>query len=130
MVSKNELIFMTMISQLPNLMPGELERWILSAAALGGVVLLGVKLFVRRPPLEAEFVTKEEFRQWRASVEGTLGGLRDRIDSRHMGVIEQLEQLKASLLSDGERRAASLHRRLNDMEAGLARVDERTKGKG
>ncbi len=118
-----------MIAQFPSLAPGEIERWLLSALAVGTVVVVGLKLFVRKPPLEAEFVTKEEFRAFRTAVEHDLGGLRDRIDSRHLAVIESLEQMKASLLSEGERRAASLHRRLNDMEAGLARVDERTKSK-
>ena len=115
-----------MIAQFPTLPAGEVERWLLSAFVVGSLVALGVKLFVRRTPLEAEFVTKEEFRIFRAAVERDLGGLRDRIDSRHLGVIERLDQLKASLLSDSERREASLHRRLSDMEAGLARVDERT----
>jgi hypothetical protein len=118
-----------LLGQLPTLAPGELERWIISAAAVGGVVLVGMKLFGRRVGMEAEFVTKEEFRQFRMAVEHDLGGLRDRIDSRHLGVIETIEKLKQSLLEDGERRAGALHKRLSELEAGLARVDERTKAK-
>jgi hypothetical protein len=119
----------TFVSQLPPLSPGQLETWLLCAVAVAGAVALSMKLFVRRPSLEAEFVTKEEFRSFRASVEQDLNGLRDRIDSRHVAVIQSLEQVKGALLADGERRAAALHVRLNEMEAGLARVDERTRAK-
>ena len=119
----------TFVSQLPTLAPGQLETWLLCAIAVGGAVALGMKLFVRRPSLEAEFVTKDEFRAFRTSVEQDLNGLRDRIDSRHVALIQSLEQMKGSLMADAERRGAALHVRLNEMEAGLARVDERTRGK-
>ena len=112
-------------AQLPQLPPGELERWLASAAAVGGLALLWLRLTGRKPA--NAFVSREEFREFRASVEAELSGLRERIDSRHLAVIENLEKVQASLLSDAERRAASLHRRLGDVEAGLARLDERTK---
>ncbi len=118
----------TLLSQLPTLSPGQLETWLLSALAVAAAVALGIKLFVRRPSLEAEFVTKDEFRQFRASVEADLSGLRDRIDTRHVAVVQTLEQVKGTILADGERRSAELHVRLSHLEAGLARVDERTKG--
>lgn len=100
----------------------------LPAAAVATIVVLGIKLFVRKPPLEAEFVTKEEFRLFRTPVERELTGLRDRIDSRHLQVLEALDKLRADLVQEGERRAGGIHKRLNDVESGLARVDERTRG--
>jgi hypothetical protein len=120
--------FNPLAAQLPALDPGELEHWIASAVVVGGAVALGMKLFGRRNnQMEVEFVRQEEFRQFRMAVEHDLGGLRDRIDSRHLAVIETIEQLKTSLLSEAERRDAVLHRRLSDLEAGVARLDERTK---
>ncbi len=113
-------------AQLPALQPGEMERWIVSAFAVGSVVALGLKLFGRKNG--GEFVRQEEFRQFRLSVEHDLGGLRDRIDSRHLGVIESIEKVQSSLLEAGERREANLHKRLSDLEAAVARLDERTGG--
>ena len=113
------------IGQLPTLPPGELERWLVSAAAVGGVVLLGMKLIPRTNG--SQFVTKEEFRQFRTAVEHDLGGLRDRIDSRHLDVIKGLDDLKASLLADAERRSETLHKRLTMVESGVAVLHERTR---
>ncbi|RPJ19251.1 MAG: hypothetical protein EHM35_20885 [Planctomycetaceae bacterium] len=114
-----------MLSQLPQLAPGELERWLASASVVGGLALLWLKLKGRTGP--GEYVTRPEWREFRTSVERDLTALRDRVDSRHLGVLESIEKLQASLHSENERRDAALHRRLADMEAGLARLDERTK---
>lgn len=118
-----------LLAQMPQLPAGALETWLLAAMAAATMVGLGIRLFVRKPPLEAEFVSKAEFGAFRASVEKDLGSLRDRIDSRHLGTLEALDRLHADLLSDAERRVASIHGRLNEVQSGLARVDERTRGK-
>ena len=115
------------LSQLPIPPAGSIESWLISAAAVVSIALLAKKLFVRKPPIEAEFVTKTEFRTFRQDVERELNGLRDKIDARFLGLGEKIEEMKAELLGAGERRASSIHRRLNELEAGLARVDERTK---
>jgi hypothetical protein len=91
------------------------------------IALLGKKLLIRKPPIEVEFVTKDEFRLFRDSVERELNSLRDRLDARFMRLGEKLEDLRADLLNAGERRGNSLHQRINELEAGLARVDERTR---
>ena len=116
-----------MLAQLPNPPIGAIESWLLSAAAVLSMVVLAKKLFVRRPPIEAEFVSKIEFRMFRDSVERELDGLRDKIDARFLSLGEKMEEMKGELLTAGERRGSSLHRRINELEAGLARVDERTK---
>ena len=94
-------------------------------AILSGVALV-YQVFGRKTP-EAEFVSKAEFRLFRESVERELTGLRDRIDARFLSVIEKLEQLKGELLVDSERRSGAVQGRVNELEAGLARVDERTR---
>ena len=116
-----------MFFQIPSPPTGAIESWLISAAAVIAMLALGKKLFVRKPPIEAEFVSKAEFRLFRESVERELNGLRDKIDARFVGLGEKIEEMKSELLTAGERRAGSLHRRINDLEAGLARVDERTK---
>jgi len=104
-----------------------MESWLISAAAVVSMAALAKKLFVRKPPIEAEFVTKAEFRMLREDVERELNSLRDKIDARFVSLGEKIEEMKAELLAAGERRSSSIHRRLNELEAGLARVDERTK---
>jgi hypothetical protein len=127
MQTEQERNMMYVLGQLPAPATGEIEKWLISAAAVVSLVALGKKLFVRKPPIEAEFVTKAEFRLFRESVEREINGLRDRLDVRFLNLAEKIEQMKSELLSAGERRGSSIHRRINEMEAGLARVDERTR---
>src|SRR5437899_12823999 len=119
-----------MLMQIPTPPAGSIESWLISAAAVISLILLGKKLFIRKPPIEAEFVSKAEFRTFRESVERELNGLRDKIDARFLSLGEKIEEMKSELLSAGERRGSSLHRRINELEAGLARVDERTRKTG
>jgi hypothetical protein len=116
-----------MLSQLPSIQPGELEAWLVPAAAVMSIALLARQLFMRRAPIEAEFLSKAEFEPFRSGVERDLDSLRDRLDARFLSLGEKIELLKIELLKDGERRAESLHHRINELESGLARVDERTK---
>jgi hypothetical protein len=116
-----------MLSQLPSPPVGAIESWLISAAAVVAMIALGKKLFVRKPPIEAEFVSKAEFRLFRESVERELNGLREKIDARFLCLGEKIEEMKSELLTAGERRGSSLHRRINELETGLARVDERTR---
>src|SRR5213592_3604451 len=116
-----------MLMQIPTPPAGSIESWLISAAAVVAMIALGKKLFVRKPPIEAEFVSKAEFRLFRESVERDLNGLRDKIDARFLILTEKLDEIKSELLIAGERRGSSIHRRINELEAGLARVDERTR---
>ena len=118
---------MMTFSQIPNPPAGAIESWLISGVAVVSIAALIMKVFVRKPPIEAEFVSRTEFRMFREGVERELYGLRDRIDARFLSVVEKMEQMKAELLAEGERRAGAIQQRLNEMEAGLARVDERTK---
>ena len=116
-----------MLAQVPTPLPGAMESWLISAAAILSLVVLARKLFVRKPPIEAEFVTKAEFRIFRESVERDLESLRERLDARFLGLGEKLELFKSEILAAGERRGSALHQRINELESGLARVDERTR---
>jgi len=118
---------MNYLMQIPTPPSGAIESWLVSAMAVVAMVLMARKLFVRKPPIEAEFVTKNEFGAFRESVEREMDGLRDKIDARFLSLGEKIEEMKGELLSAGERRGSSIHRRINELEAGLARVDERTR---
>jgi hypothetical protein len=115
-----------LLSQLSSPPPGAIENWLLSAAAVVSMVLLGKKLFARKTTIDPEAVSQSEFRLFRQSVERDLGGLRDRLDDRFERLGEKIEQTKSDLLAAGEQRGHSIHERINQLEAGLARVDERT----
>jgi len=73
------------------------------------VAVLVKKLFTGKPPAQSEFVTKTEFHH-------ELGAVRDKIDARFLSLSEKMDHI-----------GDSIHTRLNQLEAGLARVDERTK---
>src|SRR5262245_12043468 len=116
-----------MFLQIPTPPAGAIESWLISAMAVVAMVVLVKNLLVRKPPIEAEFVTKSEFRVFRESVERELNGLRDKIDACFLSLGEKIEEMKGELLVAGERRGSSIHRRINELESGLARVDERTR---
>ena len=110
-----------LLSQIATPPSGAIESWLLSAAAIASMALLAKKLFIRRPPASAEFVTHTDLHREMTSV-------RDKIDARFFALGEKIDQLRADLITAGERRGDSIHRRLNQLETNLARVDERTKG--
>ncbi len=100
---------MIFLSQIPTPPAGSIENWLLSFAAVASVAVLVKKLFAGKPPAESEFVTKTEFHH-------ELGTVRDKIDARFLSLSEKMDNV-----------GNSIHTRLNQFEAGLARVDERTK---
>jgi hypothetical protein len=97
-----------MLAQLPSLQPGQIESWLIPAAALLSIAALARKVFPRKRA-DDEFVTKTELHH-------ELSTVRDKIDARFLTLTEKIETV-----------GASIHTRLNQLEAGLARVDERTK---
>jgi hypothetical protein len=113
-----------MIGQLRQLNQGELETWLLCAAAVLGVLVMVKSVFFSGR--KADFVTLDEFRTFRASVRDDLDGLRERIDARHLAVLQSVEGLKSAVLMDGERRSGEVMSRLAVLEAAVARLDERT----
>ena len=109
-----------MLAQIPTPPPGSIESVALALAAIGSIVLVGKKVFARKTPEESAFVTRSEFH-------AEVNVLRDKIDARFLGLSEKLDTLKADLLEAAEHRSSALHHRINELESGLARVDERTK---
>src|SRR6059036_2711399 len=110
---------MPLLSQLPVAPSGAIETWLICAAAVASMTVLFKKLFIRRPPGSAEFVTHTDLHR-------EMTSLRDKIDARFFVLAQKIDEFKADLLTAGERRSDSIHRRLNQMETNLAR-EERTK---
>ena len=97
-----------MFSQLPTPAPGQLENWLIPAAAVASMALLFRKLFPRKRNDDA-FVTRSELHH-------ELNAIRDKIDARFLALSEKIEHL-----------GATIHERLTQLESAVARLDERTK---
>ena len=109
-----------MLLQLPSPTPGAIENWLLCFAAIASVFLLFKKLLLQKragsqssatqaPIIDHPFVTKTELHH-------ELSVAHDKLEARFLALTEKIDVL-----------GTSLHSRLNQLEAGLARVDERTK---
>ncbi len=104
-----------MLSQLPTPAPGQLENWLIPAAAVASMALLFKKLFGNKvgrgvptaPP--PDLITRTELHQ-------ELGMVRDKIDARFLSLSEKIEHL-----------GATIHEKLTAVESAVARIDERTK---
>ena len=123
-------ISLAVLGQFPSLPAGALETWLLCLIALLPAAALAKKLFPRRTPDSAAqngFVARADFERFAESVRQDLTALRDRMDERFLALFGKLDQLKSDLLAAEERRAAAIDQRLNEVESGLARVDERTR---
>lgn len=107
------------LANLPSPPAGAIENVALALAGIASMVVLGRQLFPRRTPPET-LVSRAEFH-------ADLTALRDRIDARFLSVVEKMDLVKADLISAAEQRSGALHKRINELESGLARVDERTK---
>jgi len=97
-----------MLSQLSAPAPGQLENWLLPAVAVLSIAALVKKVFPRKRA-DDEFVTKTELHH-------ELNTVRDKIDARFLTLSEKLDHL-----------GTTIHDRLNQLDSGLARVDERTR---
>jgi hypothetical protein len=113
-----------------------------------------INAFRRKPSIEAEFSTKSEcekcrdkmqldlnalrqqvnggvsrieFDQFRTSVTNTLGELRGMVQAGNTELVRAISDMKTEILTTEERRVSDLHKRLNQHERDLTRLDERSK---
>jgi hypothetical protein len=92
------------------------EGWAAIAGAIGSAFLLAKKLLSPRPASKPEPVSRADFY-------AEMLATRERINATHLAVLEKLDANHRELLAALERQAT----RINALEAGLARVDERTR---
>jgi|SRR5580765_6296779 len=100
---------MFLLAQIPAPASGSIENWLLSAAAIGSIAVIAKKLFFTKPAQDPEFLTKDEFHN-------EMKDLREKLDTRFAMVMQKTAEAKTELLL-----------RLNDLDASVARLDERTK---
>lgn len=101
----------------------EVETVLYGLVALGGMALIYIKIFVRKPPLEAQFVSQTEFREFKNDVKEEFHA----INTNAGKIIEKIEESKTEMLNAGERRAAKIHERINELDRAVAAVNERTR---
>jgi hypothetical protein len=91
------------------------EGWAAIAGAVGSAVLLAKKLLSPKGG-KPEHISRAEFY-------AEMLALKDRMHADHLALLEKLDLNHHELLAALERQSA----RINALDAGLARVDERTK---
>ncbi len=101
-------------------------QMVFALTALLGLVSLGVKLFGRKPT-DHQFVSQSEFHESRREIARELEAVRLRLDHHFERVLQKLDEHKTDVLTAGETRSRLLQDRLNDLQAQVARLDERTK---
>jgi hypothetical protein len=103
-----------MFSQIPFLRVSG-EALAAFGGALGSLLLLVKKLCKSRPARD-ELVTRADFY-------AEMLATRERINAIHLAILEQLDRNQRELLARLDQQAG----RINAVESGLARVDERTR---
>jgi hypothetical protein len=91
------------------------ESWAAAIGAVGSGFLL-LKKFLSPKPLKPELVSLDDFC-------AEMLATRERLHTNHLAILEKLDANHRELLAALER----LVTRVNTLEAGLARVDERTR---
>jgi len=100
-----------LLSQLPAPDPAHFTNWLVSATAALSIMALG-KQFVRKTPLEAQFLTRKEFADFREKLDQDLNGISGKIDRSHDLLSHRLDVLSV---------------RMDEVRSLVDRVDERTK---
>ena len=91
------------------------EGWAAIAGAIGSAFLLAKKLLSPKPA-KPELVSRADFY-------AEMLATREHIHATHLAILEKLDANHRELLAALERQAT----RINALESGLARVDERTR---
>jgi len=92
------------------------EGWAAIAGAIGSAFLLAKKLLSPKPASKSELVSRADFY-------AEMLATRERINTTHLAILEKLDANHRELLAALERQGT----RINALESGLARVDERTR---
>jgi|ERR1035441_3444223 hypothetical protein len=92
------------------------EGWAAIVGAIGSAFLVVKKLVSLKPASKLELMSRAEFC-------AEMLATRDRLHANHLAILEKLDANHRELLAALERLAT----RINALEAGFARVDERTR---
>jgi hypothetical protein len=103
-------------SQIPSLRAISGEGWAAIVGAVGSALLLAKKLLSPKPASKPEPISRADFYT-------EMLATRERINTTHLAILEKLDANHRDLVAALERQAT----RINVLETGLARVDERTR---
>jgi hypothetical protein len=103
-------------SQIPSPRAISGEGWAAIIGAIGSAILLAKKLLSSKPAHKPELVTRADFY-------AEMLATRERINATHLAILERLDANQRELLAVFDRQVS----RINTLETGLARVDERTR---
>ncbi len=95
------------------------EGWAAIAGAVGSAILLAKRLLSPKGAHKPESLSRSEFY-------AEMLAIRERINGTHLSLLDRLDSNQGQLLAALER----LGNRVNALETGLARVDERTRSLG
>ena len=102
-------------TSIPNPRSISSEGWAAIAGAIGSAVLLAKKLLGPKPP-KPELMSKADFY-------AEMLDIRERLHANHLALLEKFDTNHRELLAALERQGA----RISALEAGVARLDERTR---
>lgn len=111
-----------MFMQIPSPTPDQFRDWLLSAVAALAVAGL-IRQFIRKPPIEAEFLNRREFADFKAKLDKDFDAIWGKIDRSFELLNHRLDEMK----QDDQQRTADLDARINEVRSLVDRVDERTK---
>lgn len=143
----------TLLAQVPTATNSQLLTVIIGGAGVLGIIYLvfgtlnqwrelkASKATVNVQPVNAEFVTKADHKEDVAALKEEISEVRDRGDANTDRILQKLEVVKDDLNLQGSRRSKTLfdkldeklqpvNRTLKEHGEEIARIDERTKGKG
>jgi hypothetical protein len=98
----------TVLAQLPAAEPSQIGAWLVSASAVLSAAALA-RQFRRKTPIEAEFLTRKEFQDFK---DKDFADLRNRVDQSFRSLSDKLD---------------GINERLHDVRSLVDRLDERTK---
>ena len=90
------------------------------AAAIGAVAVLARKIVSRRKAARESAVTRAEFKTETESI-------RHRVTASHRALTEELRSTRKEVLAAIAEQGSAFERRIDLLEANMARMDERTK---
>ena len=112
-----------MFAQSDTLFTGQL---VFGLTALLGLVSLGVKIFARKPKAEDHYLARDEFHDFRREIERDLENLRTRLDHSFERILQRLDEHKTEMLTAHDQRTQTLQQQISELQAQVARLDERT----
>ena len=90
-------------------------------AAVGLVVgAVGVKSLMRNPPVEADFLTKADFKAHEEKDAKEFAAMRHAQTEGERRIVDKLGDLQSHLEANSERRSIALHERMNEVVKSVA----------